>query len=254
VERRAIAGLWLVVTGSTGAACSSGVAVRDDAPPAPEPAVFAGQHYPAPEPLPATPPQPPPREPEPIDLPLPVPSANLTSADRDFAESVRNAATRDLETERLVRRYLAFVRAVVDSAGTRTTAQHGPTHDPLPMLRVHAGLLHELRHVVWSASVLQGRFHAIAADQAVDLHGDAGEAGRPGRLRQLYRMCGCIRRDAEERVAMGQSFVEQQRTAANDAQLRAAVDVPQQAAHDMALLTRTLECSRLVMRSFPADR
>jgi hypothetical protein len=221
---------------------------------APEPAVFAGRRYPAPEPLPATPPQPPPREPDPDDLPPPLPPANLTDAARALAESVRNAATRDLETERLVRRYLAFVRAMVDSAGTRTTAQHGPTHDPLPMLRVHAGLLHELRHVVRSASVLQGRFHDIAADQAVDLQGDASEAGRPGRLRQLYRMCGCIRRDAEDRMAMGQSFVDQQRTATNEAQLRAAVDGPQQAAHDMALLARTLECSRLVMRSFPADR
>ncbi|MSP90533.1 MAG: hypothetical protein EXR79_01820 [Myxococcales bacterium] len=166
---------------------------------------------------------------------------------------VRNAATRDREVERMVRRYVAFVRTMVDGSAPRALTGSPDTSDPIVLLRLHAGLVRELGNLLHTATVLQERLEELSILYGIDLQGPVDAPRRAGRVRLLVRVCSCIRRDAEARVAQGQFYSDAQRGGRSDADLRAERSNSRATADDLAMLARTVDCSRLAMKTFPRD-
>ncbi len=208
---------------------------------------FDGVHYPVPSALPLMV-QPPPSPMDdarlastatvpPIALPLPVATADL-----------HNAAIRDRETEMLTRQYLHWVEQMYRIV--RQLSAGGAMADPLALRKWHADAVGEMGQLIEEAAALEGAFVDLAQDVGVDLAGSLYEPGRAGRVRLLFRMTACVRRDLAERTRDGLDYLDARRRGLEDAELRAAlVATPAQIDHQTDALIRqtsaTLTCAQL---------
>lgn len=241
------------------AACLLGVACVSAAPKRPhiieiETTRFDGVHYPVPEALPVLD-QPPPSPPEDprlastasvarLDVVLPIASADL-----------RNAAIRDNETERLIRAYLRWVEAMYRQV--RQLGMGGAAADPLTLRKWHADLVGEMGQLIEQAAALEGAFVDLAQTVGVDLAGLMEEPGRAGRVRLLFRLTACVRRDLAERTRDGLDYLDARRQGVDDAEMRAALTenprrIDRQTDDLIRQTSATLACAQLAGRALGA--
>ncbi len=208
---------------------------------------FARVQYPGPQPLP-------------LSAPQPAPTASLSDDTTPAAvvgvpedPSLRNAAVRDRETERLIRKYFSLVETLyynVYRPETRNPTGGADSYDPVPLARLHARMNAELTETNNIALRLQQRWFDVAAEVQVDLvHGDA-LAGRSQRLRWVWQICHCIAVDTRARLAHGNEFRLVQDAGVTDDEWRGKLSMRDRFASDMAMLEDTLTCSRRGSRPF----
>lgn len=172
---------------------------------------FAGIQYPAPAALRSVP-QPPPSPPEDVRLASNLPVARpLAVTGRDWA----NAAVRDAETQDLARGYL-FVAQQVNQAMRQSAMGPGSGLELLPVRKVHADLLGELGALVETASGLEGAWIELAQEWGVPLIGPTAGSSRDARLRQVFQLAACVRRDTSRRASDGLAYLDARRQGVDD--------------------------------------
>ncbi len=183
---------------------------------------FDGVQYPAPDPLPVTP-QPPPSLPQADDVRLasaaPVASAPVLAL--TAGPDLRNAALRDRETDFLTRAYLRWVEQIY-TVVRQVSAGIAPA-DPLVLRKWHADAVGDMAQLIEEAAALEGAFVDLAQEQGIDLAGSTLDAGRAGRVRLLFRLTACVRRDLAERTRDGLDYLDARRRGVDDAELRATL-------------------------------
>jgi len=233
--------LWFCLGSVALGACAGATPAAKAPPPA---ADFAGVRYPSPQSPPQQAPQPPPSLLQPDD-------DGPIASDRPGA--LDNAAVRDLEIERLLRAYFALVESLyrVTSARRMTAPQHPEQYDCLPLWRMEAQSLQELEQLGQRAAALQGALLDLSQRLGIDLLGNQDGKDRAARVRLLFRISTCVRRDAQERAAQGMALLQAKQTEGGEQTLLDAQPAPMRYLADMTLLARTMECSKLASRALP---
>lgn len=222
--------------------------------------VFAGVQYPAPAPTDpgqrqrAVPP--PPAAPRVPRWPPPPP------AEAELAEEMRNAALRDQHYEQLLRGYFGLVEALYREFGAHRGAE-GP-YDPLPLARVHLDLQPAMRGMARRAEALTARLGELAAQLGVAVKASAeapaeaeaelvlapgGRApprsqSRAARMGRIIAFGRCVGDDLQARLAHVERLAALRGAGKSDDELRADPPATVQMARDMALMVRTLQCSK----------
>lgn len=214
---------------------------------------FDGVHYPTPQALPAVD-QPPPSPPEELPVPDDLRLASMAPAAPQPAPPEpqpdwHNAAVRDRETESLARHYLRQVELLY-----HLVRQLGPASpagsDALLVRKWHADVIADMGFLIEQAAALEGVFVELAQQLNVDLAGATEAQGRAGRLRLLFRMSACIRRDLSERTRDGLAYLDARRRGIDDADLRPGTpaELERQTEALIRQTTATLTCARLASR------
>ena len=207
---------------------------------------FAGTHYPVPQSLTSVP-QPPPSLPQ--DGPE-LASAQPVAMPRS-APDWRNAAVRDVQTAQLAYEYLGVAQQV-NAALRQSALDPGDRLDLLPVRKVHAELLGTMARLVEEASALEGAWLELAQDWSVDVLGPLDES-RAGRLRLMFQLSSCVRRDVGARTRDGLAYLDARRQGLDDAGMaQSLLDADGRlsaATEDAILHTRELmTCARLAWR------
>ncbi len=251
----------LVAAGLVVSGCGGGQVRRDPAIEAEDP-VFAGQSYPSPAPVQtgqrqvATPPSL--AAGRMARLPPPPP------ADDELAQEMRNAALRDQHYEQLLRGYFGLVEALYREFGAQRGAEGG--YDPLPLLRLHLDLGPAMRGMASRAAALEAELAELArqvgvalqpAAEAKELQEPDGDGpiglGAPSQVRSQTRAARmgriiafsrCVESDMRARLTHTERMEELRKSGKTDEQLRREPPSPVQMARDMAMMMRTLQCSK----------
>ncbi len=227
---------WFALCGCAGAAHAP------QAPPPPQD--FAGVRYPSPEP-------PPPGAPQPAPSLLPPDDDGPIIADKPGV--LDNAALRDLEIERLLRAYFALVESLyrVTAGRQPPMTQRPEQYDSLPLWRMEAQSVPELAQLEQRAAAVQAALLDFAQRRNIDLLGAQDGKDRAARVRLLFRISTCVRRDAQERAAQGMALVQAMQSGTGERAFLDAQPAPMRYLADMTLLARTMECSKLASRALP---
>ena len=212
---------------------------------------FSGVHYPVPDALPtlAQPPPSPPDDPRLASAaalpPLPVDAETAPP-------QLRNAAVRDRETDMLTHAYLRWIEQVYRIV--RQLSAGGAMAEPLALRRWHADSLGEMGKMTESAAALEGAFVDLAQELGVDLGGSTQEPGRAGRVRLLFRLTACVRRDLAERTRDGLDSLDARRRGIDDGQLRAELmaspaRIDKQTDDLIRQTSASLQCAQLAGRA-----
>lgn len=211
-----------------------------------EPPRFDGVHYPVPNALPVVA-QPPPSPPQDsagtgVTTPLEVaPTPDL-----------RNAAIRDRETEHVARVYLQSVEQIY--VIVKHLGAGGAMADSLALRKWHADALGEMSQLIEATAALEGAYVDLAHELGVDLAGAMQEPGSAGRIRLLFRMTACIRRDLAERTRDGLDYLDARRRGIDDAEMRAELTanpaaVEKRTEEMISQTSATFACAQLVARA-----
>ena len=208
---------------------------------------FDGVHYPVPDSLPVQL-QPPPMLP---DDPRLAVAAALPTVPWAQAPDLHNAAIRDREIEIVARRYLQSVEQLYRIV--RHMGAGGALADPLALRKWHADGVVDMGQLIEEAAALEATFVDLAHETGVDLGGPMQERGRPGRIRLLFRMTACVRRDLAERTHDGLDSADARRRGVDEADLRAALtadpaEIEKHMDETIRQTSATLACAQLVGR------
>ena len=108
--------------------------------------------------------------------------------------------------------------------------------------------------LIEQAAALEGAFVDLAQAVGVDLAGVLQEPGRAGRVRLLFRLTACVRRDLAERTRDGLDYLDARRRGVEDAELRAALRqdsarIDKQTEDLIRQTSATLTCAQLAGRA-----
>ncbi len=216
-----------------------------------ETARFDGVHYPVPDSLPILV-QPPPSPPEDPRLASTAPVAPSNLELPVAGPDLHNAALRDHETEYLTRQYLRWVEQLYRIV--RQMSSGGGMADPLSLRKWHGDNVSEMGALIEDAAALEGAFVDLAQLTGIDLAGSSQEPGRPGRVRLLFRLTACVRRDLAERTRDGLDYLDARRRGLDDAELRATMRssperIDKQTEDLIRQTSATLACAQLAGRA-----
>lgn len=238
------ANLWACLVGIVATlGCGTHIQRIPSTPPAAHapPPKWDGIQYPLPQPVQAGAPQAPPARRMPdgeSEIGAWVPDA------AELATAVGNAAVRDDETLRLARDYAILIDLIFRRSPART-ASAGVAYDGAPLRQLHAELHDDLETIRVRAAVLGQQYRTLAARWGIDLQeAPMTDDSRAGRLRELITLCTCTQSDVTQRLASADPAVPggpADGTQGHDRALR-------QLSHDVALLSATAGCSKVVHR------
>jgi hypothetical protein len=215
---------------------------------------FDGVHYPVPDASPAVP-QPPPLPPEDPRLASTNAVARAPTLQLAAAADLHNAAVRDRETELVARQYLQTVEVMYQIV--KHLGAGGAMADTLALRKWHADALADMGQLIEQAAALEGTYVDLAHETGVDLAGSLSEPGRAGRIRVLFRMTACVRRDLAERTRDGLNYLDARRRGVDDAEMRAALtsspaEVDKRTDEMIRQTSATLACAQMVGRALGA--
>ena len=212
---------------------------------------FDGVHYPVPDALPVIA-QPPPAPSEDPRLASTSAVPRAPSLQLAPAADLHNAALRDHETEVVARQYLQTVEVMYQLV--KHLGAGGAMADTLALRKWHADALADMGQLIEQAAALEGTYVDLAHATGVDLAGALSEPGRAGRIRVLFRMTACVRRDLAERTRDGLNYLDARRRGVDDAEMRAALtaspaEIDKRTEEMIRQTSATLACAQMVARA-----
>lgn len=165
-----------------------------------------------------------------------------------------NAAVRDTEIEHMLRSYFALLESLyrVVSAQQPSSPQSAEHYDPLPQWRLEAQLAPDLDALARRAAAVQASLLDFAQRMNIDLLGIEVGRDRAARVRLLFRIATCARRDAQERAVQGMAFAQALQQGATERAVLASQPVPMHYLTDMTMLARTMACAKLASQAMPS--
>lgn len=195
----------------------------------------------------------PPAAGEPQPPPAPPPDDDAATSDALASHALDNAAVRDTEIERMLRSYFALLESLyrVVSAQQSPSPQSAEHYDPLPQWRLEAQLAPDLDALAQRSAAVQASLLDFAQRMNIDLLGIEVGRNRAARVRLLFRVATCARRDAQVRAVQGMAFAQAMQQGATERAVLATQPAPMHYLTDMTMLARTMACAKLAAQAMP---
>lgn len=176
---------------------------------------------------------------------------NSRAALQDWADSLRNAATRDRETEIVIRGYLSMAR---DVFARFRGSQSGPgkqgAYDPDPAWAFHLSAAASLVDLSARAALLEELYRATAAAQAIDLERPGPMGSRAERIQLYATLAGCIREDTWIRAMHGAGLM---RAFGSKPVPLERAESAEMMRREIGMIRATMKCTSLASRRRPPD-